>query len=169
MVWVHSVTWFCKISLFEFVCSSASVISNGMTNIASGSTTVAHVSNTSAGIGPELGLTSVGTTLQPFDETKKLTSSSANEDSHKQPSQSSSDRSVVPAATSTSTVCFSSSDPVLVLSNDSRVPAAVGTIKREVGGHRPSGEPNAVIQVENKLTAGPDFENFRTLFFGLFL
>ncbi|XP_062107111.1 GBF-interacting protein 1-like isoform X2 [Humulus lupulus] len=138
------------------VTSSASIISNGTTIIASGSTN-AQVSNISAGIGPELGPTSVGTTnlsLQPVDENMKLTSSSTNEDSYEQPSQSSNNFSAMPVATSASTVCFSSSDPVLVLSNDSRVPGAVGTIKREVGGHRSSGEPTAVIEAENKLTTG---------------
>ena len=105
----------------------------------------------------------------PVDENKKLTGMSANVDSYEQPSQCSSDCVVVPMATSTSTACFSSSDPVLVLSNDSRVPGAVGTIKREVGGRRPSGESNAASQVENKSTAGQDFDNFRSLFFGLYI
>ncbi|PON87984.1 GBF-interacting protein [Trema orientale] len=146
------------------VTSSASVISNGTTNIAPGSTTVGHVNNISVGTGPELGLTSVGTnnfstTLLPVDENKKLTSSSTNEDPYEKPLQSSSECSVVPMTASTSTVCFSSSDPVLVLPNDSRLPGAVSTIKREVGGHCPSGEPNAVIQVENKLIAGLEMGN----------
>ncbi|CAI0381844.1 unnamed protein product [Linum tenue] len=48
----------------------------------------------------------------------------------------SSSASVSVTAVSSSTVCFSSSDPVLVPSNDSRPAGTVGTIKREVGSHR---------------------------------
>ena len=135
---------------------------------------MAHVSNISAESGPELGLTSVGTdnlstAVWPVDVNEKPAVASADEDLYEQPAQSSSNLSVLPIPTSTSTVCFSPSDPVLVPSNDSRVPGAVGTIKREVGGHRPSGELNASIQAEGKSTAGQEFEKFRTFFFGLFI
>lgn len=51
---------------------------------------------------------------------------------------------------SSSAVCFSSSDPVLVPSNDSRFPGAVGAIKREVGGQRPPAELNVANTSENK-------------------
>ncbi|KAF2292468.1 hypothetical protein GH714_023127 [Hevea brasiliensis] len=44
-------------------------------------------------------------------------------------------------------ICFSSSDPVLVPSNDSWLPGTVGTIKREVGSHR-AVESDAVIPAE---------------------
>ncbi|XP_060958808.1 GBF-interacting protein 1-like isoform X2 [Cannabis sativa] len=139
------------------VTSSGSIISNGTAIIASGSTN-AQVSNISPGIGPELELTSVGTTnssttLPPVDENLKLTSPSTNEDSNEQPSQSSSNYSAMPVATSTSTVCFSSSDPVLVLSNDPRVPGAVGTIKREVGNHHSSGLETGNSSVQNKVSS----------------
>ncbi|GMN27563.1 hypothetical protein TIFTF001_001717 [Ficus carica] len=135
------------------VTSSVSVVSNGPATIASGSTSDAHASNISAAIGSELGLPSVGTdslstTLHTVDVNENPTIASAVEDSYEQPAQSSSNFSM---PTSTSTVCFSPSDPVLMPSNDLRVPGAVGTIKREVV-HRPSGEPNATIHVEKKLT-----------------
>lgn len=54
---------------------------------------------------------------------------------------------------SSSAVCFSSSDPVLVPLDDSSLLGTVSTIKREVGGHRTSTERNAVVPTENKLTA----------------
>ncbi|KAJ7960226.1 GBF-interacting protein 1-like isoform X2 [Quillaja saponaria] len=50
-------------------------------------------------------------------------------------------------------VCFSSSDPVLVPSNDLRFTGMVGTIKREVGSQRPPGELNPINPAENKSTA----------------
>ncbi|KAK3405141.1 GBF-interacting protein 1 isoform X2 [Eucalyptus grandis] len=43
-----------------------------------------------------------------------------------------------------SSVCFSSSDPVILPSIDSRIPSSVSTIKREVGSHRPPVEPDAL-------------------------
>ena len=54
------------------------------------------------------------------------------------PSSNNSSMSVIPA--SSSKVCFSSSDPVLMLSNDSSHPGTVGTIKREVEIHQTVGE-----------------------------
>jgi hypothetical protein len=54
--------------------------------------------------------------------------------------------SVTPA--SSSTVCFSLSDPVLIPSNELHPPGTVGAIKREVGIHRTVGESNAVIPSE---------------------
>jgi hypothetical protein len=48
-----------------------------------------------------------------------------------------------------SAVCFSSSDPVLVPSNDARFAGAVGAIKREVGSQRPPGELNVANTSEN--------------------
>ncbi|XP_061364526.1 uncharacterized protein LOC133307963 isoform X2 [Gastrolobium bilobum] len=45
---------------------------------------------------------------------------------------------------SSSAICFSSSDPVLVPSNNSCFPGTVGAIRREVGSQRPPGELTAV-------------------------
>lgn len=148
------------------VTSSVSVVSNGPATIASGSTSDAHASNISAAIGSELGLPSVGTdslstTLHTVDVNENPTIASAVEDSYEQPAQSSSNFSGLPMPTSTSTVCFSPSDPVLMPSNDLRVPGAVGTIKREVV-HRPSGEPNATIHVEKKLTVASEISSSST-------
>ncbi|CAL1407942.1 unnamed protein product [Linum trigynum] len=71
---------------------------------------------------------------------------------------SSSSASVSVTAVSSSTVCFSSSDPVLVPSNDSRLAGTVGTIKREVGSHRtladtnsaPNSEKPVPVKISNK-------------------
>ncbi|CAI8597899.1 unnamed protein product [Vicia faba] len=63
---------------------------------------------------------------------------------------------------SSSAVCFSSSDPVLVPSNDSRFPGAVGAIKREVGGQRPPAEFNvANTSSENKSSASETGSSFQ--------
>ncbi|XP_015900770.3 GBF-interacting protein 1-like isoform X2 [Ziziphus jujuba] len=134
------------------VTRSTPIIANGPTNIASGSTSIMHASNISAGSGgPELSLTyaskdNSSSKLNPGD-TNKNPIAVGTEDSCEQPA---------PTPTSSLVVCFSSSDPVLEPSNDSRVPGAVGTIKREVGSHRPPGEPNATIHVENKLSTASE-------------
>ncbi|XP_050914680.1 cell wall protein AWA1 [Lathyrus oleraceus] len=62
---------------------------------------------------------------------------------------------------SSSAVCFSSSDPVLVPSNDSRFPGAVGAIKREVGGQRPPTELNVANTSENKSSASETGSSFQ--------
>lgn len=49
---------------------------------------------------------------------------------------------------------FSSSDPVLVPSDNSWFPGAVSAIRREVGNQPSLGEINAVNSVKNKLTTG---------------
>ncbi|KAM7503796.1 hypothetical protein LguiB_002700 [Lonicera macranthoides] len=50
-------------------------------------------------------------------------------------------------------VYFSASDPVLVPSQESRVPSAVGAIRREVGSHRTPVGQDSVTPVERKSTA----------------
>ncbi|KAF8007416.1 hypothetical protein BT93_K1429 [Corymbia citriodora subsp. variegata] len=50
----------------------------------------------------------------------------------------------MPNTSPPSSVCFSSSDPVIVPSNDSRIPSSVSMIKREVGSQRTPVEPDAV-------------------------
>ncbi|KAF3445288.1 hypothetical protein FNV43_RR14983 [Rhamnella rubrinervis] len=143
------------------VTSSATVIANGPTNIASGSTSLVHASNVSAGSVHELSLSSVGTdnssnTLHPVEAEKNPIIAIGTEDSCKQSAPSTSNLSMTPTPTPSLAVCFSSSDPVLEPCNDSRVPGAVGTIKREVGSHRPPGEPNATHYVENKLSSASE-------------
>jgi hypothetical protein len=51
-------------------------------------------------------------------------------------------------------VHFSSSDPVLVPSDNSWFPGAVGAIRREVGSQHSLGELNVVNSAKNNLTAG---------------
>lgn len=109
-----------------------------------------HASNLSAGSGPEISLSytskdNSSSTLHPGDASENPIAEVGTEDLYEQPK---------PTPTSSLAVCFSSSDPVLEPSNDSRVPGAVGTIKREVGSHRPPGEPNVATHVENKLSTG---------------
>ncbi|CAL2249103.1 unnamed protein product [Prunus armeniaca] len=125
----------------SLVTSSAPVIVDGPTNVVSGSTNVVHPSHVSAGSGPDISLSLVGDNLgssvPPVDANKNTTVKFGNEDLHEQPAPSSGSSLVLPPPASTLAVCFSSSDPVLVPSNDSRLPGSVGTIKREVGSHHP--------------------------------
>ncbi|GMY09621.1 GBF-interacting protein 1 isoform X2 [Fagus crenata] len=120
--------------------SSAPVIANGPTG------------------GPEVSSSSVsinnsGTAPPPAIANKNSVITFGTGDSHGQPTPSSSNRS---ASSSSSAVCFSSLDPVLVPSNDPRLPGVVGAIKREVGSNRPLGEPNTVVLAEKKITAAAE-------------
>lgn len=138
--------------------SSAPVIANGPSNIASGSTSLVHDSNVLAGSGPELSLSTVGNdissnTLHHVDTKRNPVIAVGTEDLCEQPARSSSNLSLTSTPASSSAVCFSSSDPVLEPCNDSRVPGAVGAIKREVGSHRPPGESNASNFLKNKISS----------------
>ncbi|BBG99877.1 Kinase-related protein of unknown function D, partial [Prunus dulcis] len=121
----------------SLVTSSVSVIVDGPTNVVSGSTSVVHPSH----FGP------------PVDANKNTTVKFGNEDLHEQPAPSSSSSLVLPPPASTLAVCFSSSDPVLVPSNDSRLPSSVGTIKREVGSHHPSASEIGSSQAQGKVAS----------------
>ncbi|KAE8695280.1 hypothetical protein F3Y22_tig00110722pilonHSYRG00044 [Hibiscus syriacus] len=57
------------------------------------------------------------------------------------------------------TICFSSSDHVLVPSSDSQPPDTLGTIKHEVGGGRASAEPYAVVPTERKLASATELSS----------
>ncbi|XVE78290.1 hypothetical protein DITRI_Ditri13aG0132900 [Diplodiscus trichospermus] len=89
----------------------------------------------------------------PVDAINKPSISLGSGDMSGQPSASSSDCPTLATPASSSAICFSSSDPVLVPSSDSRLPGTLCTIKREVGSNRASTEPNAVIPTENKLAS----------------
>ncbi|KAL4598728.1 hypothetical protein ACB092_11G078200 [Castanea dentata] len=95
----------------------------------------------------------------PDDANKNTVITFGTGDSHRQPTLSSSNFSASTTSSSSSAVCFSPLDPVLVPSNDSRLPGAVGAIKREVGSNRPPGEPNAIVLAENKLAAAAEISS----------
>lgn len=76
------------------------------------------------------------------------------EDTSGQAAPVSSDSSVSKTPESSSAVCFSSLDPVLVPSSDSRPLKAVGTIRREVGSQRTNVEPSANAFNVNKSLSG---------------
>ncbi|CAL9013509.1 unnamed protein product [Prunus brigantina] len=141
----------------SLVTSSAPVIVDGPTNVVSGSTNVVHPSHVSAGSGPDISLSLVGDNLgssvPPVDANKNTTVKFGNEDLHEQPAPSSGSSLVLPPPASTLAVCFSSSDPVLVPSNDSRLPGSVGTIKREVGSHHPSASEIGSSQAQGKVAS----------------
>ncbi|KAG6724756.1 hypothetical protein I3842_03G272200 [Carya illinoinensis] len=129
----------------SLVTSSAPVIANGPSG------------GTEEGLS-SVPITNLGTALPPAYANKNSTITFATRDSHGQPSPSSSNCSVSTTPSSSSAICFSSLDPVLVPSNDSRLPGAAGAIKREVGSNRPPGEPNEIIHAENKLNAASESE-----------
>lgn len=131
--------------MLNIPCSSAPVIANGPSG------------GTEEGLS-SVPITNLGTAPPPAYANKNSTITFATRDSHGQPSPSSSNCSVSTTPSSSSAICFSSLDPVLVPSNDSRLPGAAGAIKREVGSNRPPGEPNEIIHAENKLNAGQDSE-----------
>ncbi|KAG2713874.1 hypothetical protein I3760_04G196300 [Carya illinoinensis] len=120
----------------SLVTSSGPVIANGYTGGTEESLSSVPITN-------------LGTATPPAYTNKNSVSTFGTEDLHGQPSPSSSNCSVSTIPSSSSAICFSSLDPVLVPSNDSRLPGAVGAIKREEGSNQPPGEPNALILAEN--------------------
>ncbi|CAN1236068.1 GBF-interacting protein 1-like, partial [Linum grandiflorum] len=89
-----------------------------------------------------------GTTGEPagsITADKTLVVAHGTADTLGEPVPNSNSSSVSVNAVSSSTVCFSSSDPVLVPSNDSRVAGTVGTIKCEVLSHRVLADLQVVI------------------------
>ncbi|XP_024181060.1 mucin-12 isoform X1 [Rosa chinensis] len=138
----------------SLVTSSVTVIVGGPSNVASGTTTVVPASQLSTGTSAEISLSLVGdksgSSVSAVDAKKIPTSAFGNEDLHEQAAPSSSSSSVLPNPASTLGACFSPSDPVLVPSNDSRLPGSVGTIKREVVSHHPP----AASEVGSSLAQG---------------
>ncbi|KAK8269997.1 hypothetical protein V6Z12_D11G165600 [Gossypium hirsutum] len=63
------------------------------------------------------------------------------------------------SSASSATICFSSSDPVLVLSSDSQPLGTLGAIKREVGGGQASAESDAVVPTERKLASATEISS----------
>lgn len=148
-------TWHILFKLHNFTCffSSAPVIANGPTNLASG---------TISGVSPSPSSARNGDRMGPFSgDNNNVDSASPSDNSNKVATVASGSGSMVSSGNhsgsgpaSSSAVYFSSSDPVVVPSNDSWFPGAVGAIRREVGSQHSHGELNAVNSAENKLTAG---------------
>lgn len=140
-------------------------MANGPTGVASGSTSAMLATNLAAGsavsqqevTSSPIGVDKLESAGSPVDDNNAPAIAFGTGDTFGEPIPSSSNSSVSGTPASSSTVCFSSLDPVLMPSNDSRLPGTVGTIKREVGSHRTAGESNAVIPPEK---SGQDFENF---------
>ncbi|KAK3034019.1 hypothetical protein RJ639_033304 [Escallonia herrerae] len=89
----------------------------------------------------------------PADANKKSTIAFGMGDIDDQLLQNSSNISASSTSVPLPGVCFSASDPVLVSSHDSRLPNAVGAIRREVGSQRPPVEEIPVTPAESKLIA----------------
>ncbi|XP_041007038.1 GBF-interacting protein 1-like isoform X5 [Juglans microcarpa x Juglans regia] len=120
----------------SLVTSSGPVIANGYTGGTEESLSSVPITN-------------LGVATPPAHTNKNSVSTFGTRDLHGQPSPSSSNCSVSTIPSSSSAICFSSLDPVLVPSNDSRLPGAAGAIKREEGSNQPPGEPNTLILAEN--------------------
>ena len=118
--------------------SSAPIIVNGPTNLASG---------TISGVSPSPSSAENGDIMVQSSGNNNVDSASPSDKSNQVATVASEIR-----PTSSSAVHFSS-DPVLVPSDNSRFPGAVGIIRREVGGQHSLGESNAVYLAKNKLTS----------------
>ncbi|KAF1890041.1 hypothetical protein Lal_00025373 [Lupinus albus] len=131
--------------------SGASSAANGPTSVASGTIDGVSHSSSFSGSGNRMGPSSgvdnnLGSALLSDCANKSATVASG---SGSRPSSSNHPGS---GPASSSAVNFSSSDPILVPSNDLRNPGSVGAIRREVGNQHPPLELNAVKSAENKLT-----------------
>ncbi|KAJ8899298.1 hypothetical protein K2173_018272 [Erythroxylum novogranatense] len=95
-----------------------------------------------------IGVDKLGNTSSPLetDKTSSLGLGAAETCVESMTCSSNSLMFVIPA--SSSTVCFSPSDPVIVPTNDLRLPAAVGAIKCDVRSHLTIGESNTEISTE---------------------
>lgn len=82
------------------------------------------------------------------------------EHSHEQLASSLSNSSIAGTQAASTGVYFSTSDPVLVPSHDSRLPGAVGAIKRQVGSQRTPVEQNSLVLSDGKSADGQDFAPF---------
>jgi hypothetical protein len=130
--------------VYTCLFSSVPIIANGPTNVASGTISGVSPSPSSAGNGDIMVQSSSNNNVN------------SNVDSAS-PSDKSNEVATVASVTgpaSSSAVHFSSSDPVLVPSDNSWFPGAVGAIRREVGSQHSFGELNVVNTAKNNLTAG---------------
>lgn len=135
-----------------YFCSSAPVIANGPATVASGTTSSVNPSSSSAG-----------------DEGTRPSSGGNNNLGSNLPSNSSNKGNTITYGSgpmpspsicsgykpaSSSVLCFSSPDQVLVPSNDLRFPGSAGAIRREVGNQISPGESYAANLADNKSIAG---------------
>lgn len=147
-------------------CSSVTVIADGPSALPSGSTSATFGTPSSGGGGvdqPELrsnvDASKLGSALPlppSVSTNKNPTITFGKEDTKGQPTSSFIEYSASMTPTTSSAACFSSSDPVLVPSHDSRLPGSVGTIKREVGSQRTA---DTISPAESKPTSGQEFAN----------
>ncbi|XP_039032601.1 uncharacterized protein LOC120167749 isoform X2 [Hibiscus syriacus] len=100
-----------------------------------------------------------GSALSPAVAINKPTIAFESGDMSGPPAESPSGCSMSTTLASSSTICVSSSDPVLVPSSDSHPPGTLGAIKCEVGGGRASAKPNAVVPTERKLASANEISS----------
>lgn len=144
--------WF-KLHITHVFFSSVPIIANGPTSLTSGITSSANPSPPSAGTGDGLGppssdINNLNSALPSDDPNKVITVAS------RSGSMLSSSNQPGSGLASSSAAYFSSSDPVLVPSNDLWFPGTAGAIRCELGNLHPPGELSAVNSAENKLTTG---------------
>ncbi|XP_059661279.1 GBF-interacting protein 1-like isoform X2 [Cornus florida] len=133
--------------------STVTVMINGPTGVVSGNTGVVHAAHSSAGILVNKSEESCPPPLPPpLDAKENSTTDFGTGDTHGQLTASSSNSSASMNPAQLSGEYFSVSDPVLVPSQDSRIPGTAGTIKREMGSQRTPAEHISVIPAESKST-----------------
>lgn len=133
--------------------SSVPINANGPTSVISGTISGSSPSPSSAETGDRLGPSS--------GDINNLNSTSPSDSSGKVAGVASGSGSIPSSSihpgsgpASSSAAYFSSSDPVLVPSDDLWFPGAAGAIKREMGNQHPLVESSVVNSAKNKLTAG---------------
>ena len=128
-------------------------MANGPTGVVSGNSSANNASNLPTGSNKNevtlspIGVNKGGKAVSHTDIDKPLAIEFGTGDTCKE-SVPNSSNSISMAPASSSAVCFSLSDPVLIPFNESHPPGTVGAIKREVGIHRTAGESSAVIPSE---------------------
>ncbi|XP_038693360.1 GBF-interacting protein 1-like isoform X2 [Tripterygium wilfordii] len=132
--------------------SSAAIVANGPTVVASGSTGM----NQPEKILYTTGINKSESALPPVDGDKSPNIANGTGDMGGEPVGNSSSSSFSMTSSSSSAVCFSSWDLDLVPTSDSRLPGAVGAIKQEVGSNQTSSDQNSVIPAETKLTSASE-------------
>ncbi|XVE72582.1 hypothetical protein DITRI_Ditri11bG0049800 [Diplodiscus trichospermus] len=140
------------------VASSVPAMANGPTDVvAETSSAPPRNSANQPQENPSVGNNEFESAPSPVDAINKPTTAFGSGDMSGQPAASSTDCSMLSAPpASSSAICFSSSDSVLVASSDSRLLGTLGTIKSEVGSNWASTEPNAVFPTEHKLAPAPE-------------